>query len=143
MGRMQVKPHSAIILIGIPASGKSTFFQNNYADTYVRINLDMLKNRRKEDILIKACLEAKQSFVVDNTNFTRRLRLKYFQLVKEFGLNEFSITAVYFEPDLQRSLEWNNSRDRYVPELVLKSMLSQLEPPSLDEGFDNIILVKR
>lgn len=140
---MNNKPHTAIIFIGIPASGKSTYFIDHYYETHIRVNLDMLKNRRREDIMVKACLQAKQSFVVDNTNFTRGLREKYFTLVKEFGLNEFKITAVYFEPDLERSLNWNRSRDRHVPDYVIKSMLSQLEPPTLNGGFDNIIVVQR
>jgi predicted kinase len=33
----------AIILIGIQASGKSTFFQQQFFATHVRINLDSLK----------------------------------------------------------------------------------------------------
>ncbi len=64
----------AILFIGIPATGKSTFYKCYFADTHVRINLDMLKTRRREDILLQAGLKAKQRFVVDNTNPTRANR---------------------------------------------------------------------
>ena len=64
----------AIIFIGIQATGKSTFFQQKFFDTRVRINLDMLKTRNRERILLAACLDAKQPFVVDTTNLTVSLR---------------------------------------------------------------------
>ena len=58
----------AVLFIGIPASGKSAFFKERFFDTHVRINLDMLKTRRRESLILRACLEGKQSFVIDNTN---------------------------------------------------------------------------
>jgi predicted kinase len=67
----------AVIFIGIQAAGKSTFYFQRFADTHVRINLDMLRTRRREQILVQACLVAKQSFVVDNTNVTRADRARY------------------------------------------------------------------
>jgi predicted kinase len=49
----------AIIFVGIQATGKSTFFKERFFDTHVRINLDMLKTRHREETLFNACLEAK------------------------------------------------------------------------------------
>ena len=54
--------------MGIQGAGKSTFFKERFFDTHVRINLDMLKTRHREAILLDACIRAKQRFVVDNTN---------------------------------------------------------------------------
>ena len=61
---------TVIILIGIPASGKSTFC-NEYFPEFVRINLDTLKTRNKERLLIESCFADGKSFVVDNTNPTQ------------------------------------------------------------------------
>ena len=36
-----------IILMGIQASGKSTFYRQKFADSHIRINLDMLKTRHR------------------------------------------------------------------------------------------------
>jgi predicted kinase len=58
----------AIILMGLQGAGKSTFYQTYFFNTHIRINLDMLKTRHREKTLLQACLEAKQSFVIDNTN---------------------------------------------------------------------------
>jgi hypothetical protein len=58
----------AIVFSDIQASGKSTFFKEHFADTHVRINLDMLHTRHREALLLGACIEARQPLVVDNTN---------------------------------------------------------------------------
>ena len=47
--------NSMILLIGIPGSGKSTFFQRKLAADHVRVNLDTLKTRNREARLIDAC----------------------------------------------------------------------------------------
>jgi predicted kinase len=45
-----------VILMGIPASGKSTFYQQRFSTTHLRINLDMLRTRRRECSLFDWCL---------------------------------------------------------------------------------------
>ena len=74
-----------IIFIGIQATGKSEFYKRRFYNTHIRINLDMLKTRNKEKILVEACLEAKQPFVVDNTNPTLADRKKYIDPAKNKG----------------------------------------------------------
>ncbi len=83
-----------ILFMGIQASGKSTFYQEYFSNTHIRINLDMLKTRHREKILLNACLEAKQRFVVDNTNPTVADRKKYITLAKASG---FKIIGYYFQ----------------------------------------------
>lgn len=58
----------AVILIGVQGSGKTTFYLRRFFETHVRFSLDMLRTRRRERILLMACVEAKQPFVIDNTN---------------------------------------------------------------------------
>jgi predicted kinase len=48
----------AILFTGIPASGKSTFYKERFFATHVRINLDMLKTRKREILILQACLAA-------------------------------------------------------------------------------------
>ena len=43
-----------IIFIGIQASGKSTFYQQYFYHTHLRINLDMLKTRHREKLIFEA-----------------------------------------------------------------------------------------
>ncbi len=66
----------AVLLIGIQASGKSTFYRDRFFDTHVRINRDMLRTRRRERLLLEACIAGLQPFVVDNTNVTPEERAR-------------------------------------------------------------------
>ena len=58
----------AIIFIGIQASGKSTFYHNNFSE-FVHVNLDTLCTRNKENKLLNECIANERSFVVDNSSF--------------------------------------------------------------------------
>lgn len=74
----------AIILMGIPASGKSTFAKSSCAFA-VRINLDTLHTRAREKKLLAACIASHRSFVIDNTNPRRVDRAGYIRQAKEAG----------------------------------------------------------
>lgn len=74
-----------ILFIGGQAAGKSTFYQQHFRDTHVRINLDMLRTRHREAILLEACLRMKQPFVVDNTNPTPEDRQRYIPLASSLS----------------------------------------------------------
>lgn len=50
-------PMEAVIFIGLQASGKSTFYQERFFNTHVRINLDMLKTRNREKQSLQVCLQ--------------------------------------------------------------------------------------
>ena len=49
------------IMTGIQASGKSTFCQNNLPG-YVRINLDTLHTRNKENMAMDEAFQAKRTW---------------------------------------------------------------------------------
>lgn len=59
-----------VIFVGLQASGKSSFYREKFIDTHIRLNLDLLKTRHREQILFDACLKAKQPVAIDNTNPT-------------------------------------------------------------------------
>ncbi len=58
----------AVVFIDIQASGKTTFYKQGFFESHICINLDMLKTRHREAVLLESCLQMKQPFVVDNTN---------------------------------------------------------------------------
>jgi predicted kinase len=131
----------AIIFIGIQGAGKSTFYQENFLNTHIRINLDMLKTRHREQILLQACFEAKQPLVVDNTNPTLEQRIRYVIPAKE---NNFRVIAYYFQADLEECKERNNQRSpkKVVPLIGILSTYKKLVLPTFKEGFDVIYSVK-
>jgi predicted kinase len=75
----------AVIFVGLQGAGKSTFYRHRFFDTHLRISLDMLKTRHRERWLLRACVEARQPFVVDNTNPTRAERAVYIGAARQAG----------------------------------------------------------
>jgi predicted kinase len=130
----------AIIFIGIQASGKSTFFHQRFFHSHLRLNLDMLKTRYREQLLLRACLEAKQPFVIDNTNATRADRAEYISAAKEAG---FRVVGYYFQSKLQDSIARNNQRlgKALIPVKGILATHRKLELPSFDEGFEQLFYV--
>jgi predicted kinase len=131
----------AIIFCGIQGSGKSTYYKQHYADTHVRINLDMLKTRRREAILLQACIEAKQRFVVDNTNSTMEARKRYIEAALEA---DFSLIGIYFEIPVRDAIARNLGRppkEQILPGSIVNTH-KRLEPPSKREGFDQIFVAR-
>ncbi len=127
----------AVILIGIQAVGKSTFYYQRFRDTHIRINLDMLKTRHREEILVDACLAAKQPFVVDNTNATIAERARYIAPAKAA---RFRVVGYYFPSDLQDAIGRNRQRatPKVIPEIGMAATHKRLQLPSLAEGFDRL-----
>jgi predicted kinase len=131
----------AIIFVGIQASGKSTFYRKIFLNTHIRLNLDMLKTRHREQIFIQACIEGKQPFVVDNTNPTLAERSRYIAPAKA---NHFQIKAYYFDSSLEECQQRNSQRQEkgIIPIAGLLGTYKKLILPSWEEGFDAIYSVK-
>jgi predicted kinase len=130
----------AIIFTGIQGSGKSTFYQQRFFHSHLRINLDMLRTRRRENMLIHACVQARQRFVVDNTNPTRESREKYVAAAQTAG---FQLIAYYFTASPDESIPRNARRQgrQRVPDKAIHATHRKLEPPCYDEGFSEIYTV--
>jgi len=134
-------PPQAVIFAGIQATGKSTFFRERFFRTHVRINLDMLRTRHREDMLLKTCLACGIPFVVDNTNPTAAERAKYIEHARAV---QFAVIGYYFQSRIAAALERNAARspEERIPELGIKGTLGRLELPSRGEGFDALYYVR-
>lgn len=129
-----------IIFVGLPASGKSTFYQQCFFHTHLRINLDMLRTRRRESILLQACIQAGQPFVVDNTNITRERRAPYIALAKDAG---FRVVGYYFSSKVADCIARNSLREgkSRVPDKAILRFSRELHLPTSEEGFDALYYV--
>lgn len=129
-----------IVLIGIQASGKSTFYKERYLNTHLRLNMDMLRTRHREKLLLHAFVEAKQPFVVDNTNPLPEDRAKYIEAART---QRFRIVGYFFVPDYEESVRRNARRTgkTQVSEIGIQSVAKKLVPPSYAEGFDELYTV--
>ena len=131
----------AVIFIGIPASGKSTFFEHTFKGKYEHVNLDTLHKRSKEQALLNSCILEGKPFVVDNTNPTKEDRARYVSVAKAAG---YRVDGYFFQSVISDCLERNANRDgkAKVPDVAIRAVSSKLEMPSIDEGFDALFFVK-
>lgn len=130
-----------VIFVGIPASGKSTFYQQHFFHTHVRVNLDMLRTRHRENRLLECCFQTRQPLVVDNTNVTVADRRKYL----EKGLqHRFHIRGFYFQSYAPECLARNAARTgrQRIPDKGIWGKYKQLEVPSPTEGFHELFYVR-
>src|SRR5947207_3263749 len=125
----------AVIFVGVQGSGKTSFYRQNFFDTHVRINLDMLRTRPREQLLFTACLDAKQPFVIDNTSPLPSDRERYVDPARAAG---FRVVAYFFDTPLKDAIRRNNQRagKQKVPVPALAGTFRKLQPPTLQEGFD-------
>jgi predicted kinase len=130
-----------VIFIGIQATGKSTFYKEKFFRTHMRINLDMLKTRNRENKFLDACIQAKQPFVVDNTNSTAEDRRKYIEQAKRAG---FKVIGYYFQSGINEAVLRNKEREgkERIPLVGIRSTHAKLQLPDLNEGFDELYYVR-
>lgn len=131
----------AVIFIGIQGTGKSSFYQQQFFHTHLRLNLDMLKTKHRLKSLLNACLELGQPFVLDNTNVTKEVRAEFINQAKAAG---FGVVGYYFRSDIASALARNSERTtrERIPDLGVLGTYKKLEIPERDEGFDALYYVK-
>lgn len=132
---------TAVIMMGLQGSGKSTFYRLHLADDFVRVNLDTLKTRHREKLLIEGCVQDGRSFAVDNTNPTRLDRERYIPLAKAAG---YRVVGYFLESKIKDCMQRNALREgkERVPETAIAATSNKLEIPSYSEGFDELYFVR-
>lgn len=134
-----------IILVGLQASGKSTFYRTHFAATHEHISKDLLrasKNKSKKQAeLIERAFQEQRSVVVDNTNATLQDRLPLIDLGQRYGAK---ITGYYFQPDVLSSRKRNIERTgkAQVPDKAIFITAHKFTLPSYAEGFDTLYYVR-
>ncbi len=134
-----------VIFVGIQGSGKSTFYQTRFATTHALVSKDKMGNGRKKNIVqaeqLNALLAAGKSVVLDNTNVTVADRALAIPIGKAHGAK---IIGYCFETTLKGCLERNAKRTgkARVPDVAIFSALKRFEAPDLEEGFDEMFIVK-
>lgn len=134
-----------MILIGLQAFGKSTFFRERFGATHDHVSKDLLRSTRQPDRrqyeLLTASLSAGRSVVVDNTHASAASRAPVIAIAREHAAR---ITGYYFETAPADALRRNRLREgpARVPDVAIFATLKRFEPPSLDEGFDELWLMR-
>jgi predicted kinase len=147
------KSKGAVVLsIGLPGSGKSTWFKRHnilpLSSDMVRILLfDDVTEQRYQDLvfstlrsMLRARLLAKRPWnYVDATNLSPHERRSWIKLANDFG---YEAHAVFFDVPPEVCIERNHRRERNVPEDVMLRMAGKLRPPKFEEGFAKITVVR-
>jgi len=150
------------ILVGVPASGKSTWLAENMPMGAWIISTDMIIEYLAEDygftyneifsetirfadmVMVKRMLFAAEKgydLYIDRTNMSEKSRRQFITKLKKYG---YTFDAVVFETPEKE--EWErrlNSREgKTIPPEVLKKMQDNYEIPLKSEGFENITFIQ-
>ena len=134
-----------VILIGLPASGKSTFFRERFAGTHDHVSKDLLRNNRRphrrQEHLIEESLAAGRSVVIDNTNPSAAVRAPLIAAARRRGAD---VVGYFFVTEAGDALRRNRARDgrERVPDVAIFTTRKRLEPPTEAEGFDRLYVVR-
>ena len=156
-----IKEPFVMMLIGPTLSGKSTYIRNNYPNVEVisrdEIVMEVFGSRdynlafkevdqKEVDRVLatrfKSANDLKTSVIIDMTNMTVKRRMA---TLRNFD-KDFSRLAVVFpilseEEYTKRNIERNAKENKWIPPFVIKSMIDSYQEPTLDEGYDRIIIL--
>jgi predicted kinase len=146
-------PKGVVVLaIGLPGSGKSSWFKRH---NITPLSSDMLRamlfddptEQRFQDLvfsnlrsMLKARLIARRPLnYLDATNLTPHERQGWIKLAQDYG---YEVQAVFFDVPVEVCLERNRRRERNVPDDVMRRMAAKLRPPTFEEGFSKVTMVR-
>lgn len=134
-----------VILIGLPAAGKSSFYRERFAGTHDHISKDLLRNnrnpQRRQDQLLAESLSNGRSVVIDNTNASADVRAPVIRAARAHGAR---VVGYYFATDAAAAVRRNRLREGQdrVPDVAIFAVRKRLEPPAEHEGFDELYDVR-
>jgi predicted kinase len=143
---------TVVLAIGLPGSGKSSWFKRHNihplsSDLLRELLFDDAQEQRFQDLvfsnlrsMLKARLIARRPMnYVDATNLTPHDRHSWIKLAKDYG---YDVQGLFFDVPLEICMERHQRRGRVVPEEIMRKMAGKLKPPTFEEGFSKITVVR-
>ena len=122
---MVMKKKELVVFVGAPGANKTSLYKQKYS-SYVHVSKDLLKTKEME--VFNLAIKRGDNVVVDNTNPTKEIRNVYIDKGKKAG---YSITILYF---VKPGHNFNEKREKKVPDVVYHKFFKMLEPPTTEEG---------
>lgn len=133
-----------IILVGLPASGKSTLCSK--FPNHIRINQDQLGNRNDCINATKRAFQQGNSVIIDRTNINKSQRRYFIDVAKDVNAK---IYCIFLNTDALKCIDraktrkehetlscLTNSEEKIIE--VINSFNKSLELPDYAEGFEEI-----
>lgn len=142
----------AIVTIGIPSSGKSTWADQfvSERENWIKIERDEIRMRlfglddysqyRHEkdneqlvtncfDQLLQVCSDGNLNVVISDTNINPKFRMQLFMKLEEHGYN---VKIRKFCVSLEEALDRNKHREnKFIPEHIIESMFNRMKEQQL------------
>jgi predicted kinase len=133
-----------VIFVGLPASGKTTFYQRRFADSHRHISKDHWPNASNKDArqaeAMRAALSRGESVVVDNTNPSADDRAPAIAVAREYGAR---VIGYVFTATTREAVGRNRGREgkARVPDVAIFTKAKRMASPTEVEGFDELYSV--
>jgi predicted kinase len=133
-----------VLLVGLPAAGKTTFYRQRFAATHRHISKDLWPKAARKDARqareLRDALGAGVSAVVDNTNPAVADRQAIIAIARELGAR---VIGYYFAATTREAVGRNRGREgtSRVPDVAIFTMARRMVPPVREEGFDELYRV--
>jgi predicted kinase len=133
-----------VILIGLPAAGKTTFYQRRLAPTHRHISKDHWPNATRKDErqarLMREAFAEGASVAIDNTNPAVEDRRPIIEIARAHGAR---VIGYYLDASTREAVGRNRRRTgaHRVPDVAIFTRAKRLAVPTRAEGFDELYRV--
>lgn len=130
------------VMIGCPGAGKTTQAKRLEEELSLeRFSFDEMHCFSLAQFMphVVAAMQDGKSVILDTVNLRANVRAKILQGVADIPCRK---VAVYMNTPLEECIRRNANREARLPDHVIQSTHRSLQPPTLDEGWDEIMEVK-
>lgn len=138
------------IVMGPSCTGKSTFIKETFPNATVIDLFDFQKDFMSVDEVMQSYIACKDALVsaikenkdvvLEHTLLKSKRRPMYINAIKE--VTDEPINVYVLIPDKEDYLEFSEKRNCNMSKETIDMMFDTLEIPTIEEGFNNIYIIK-